>query len=129
MATQVKVPAPAQTWRRILLRIATVLATMFLLGLLLHHISAVMDRRHRAAGFFQGMAQGALMPAALPNLLVGNDVVIYAKSNTGVSYKLGYTLGVNVCGAFFFGMFFWRLNRWRKRGNGGTERASDAKHR
>ena len=55
-----------------------------------------------------------LMPAALPNLLVGSDVVIYAQNNTGVSYKLGYTMGVNVCGAVFFGFFFWRLNRWRK---------------
>jgi hypothetical protein len=32
----------------------------------------------------------------------------------GVGYKLGYTTGVNVCGAIFFGFFFWRLNRWRK---------------
>jgi hypothetical protein len=58
--------------------------------------------------------QGALMPCALPNLLVGHDVVIYSQDNTGVSYKLGYTCGVNACGAVFFGVFFWRLNRWRK---------------
>ena len=51
----------------------------------------------------------------LANLLVGNDVIIYAQSNTGLTYKLGYTFGVNACGAIFFGFFFWRLNRWRKR--------------
>jgi hypothetical protein len=58
------------------------------------------------------------MPCALPNLLVGNDVTIYAQNNTGRTYKLGYTCGVNACGAVFFGMFFWRLNRWRRRMNG-----------
>ena len=60
------------------------------------------------------MVQGALMPLAMPNLLVGNDVVIYANNNTGRSYKLGYSLGVNLCGVTFFGLFFWRLGRWRK---------------
>jgi len=55
------------------------------------------------------------MPCALPNLLVGNDVAIYAENNTGRTYKLGYTVGVNGCGAIFFGIFFWRVNRWRKR--------------
>ena len=51
------------------------------------------------------------MPMALPNLLVGRDVSIYSPNNTGVPYKLGYTAGVNVCGAIFFGFFYWRLNR------------------
>jgi hypothetical protein len=54
------------------------------------------------------------MPMAMPNLLVGNDVVIYSLHNTGLGYKLGYTIGVNVCGAFFFGCFFWRISRWRR---------------
>lgn len=55
------------------------------------------------------------MPGALPNLLVGNDIPIYAANNTGRTYKLGYTCGVNACGAIFFGLFFWRVSRWRKR--------------
>ncbi len=55
------------------------------------------------------------MPAALPNLLMGNDVPIYAEKNTGCTYKLGYTAGVNGCGLLFFGFFFWRVNRWRKK--------------
>lgn len=54
------------------------------------------------------------MPMSMPNLLVGRDVTIYSAHNTGVSYKLGYTAGVNGCGAIFFGFLFWRLNRWRK---------------
>jgi hypothetical protein len=67
------------------------------------------------AGFARGVAHGALMPCALPNLLAGNDVTIYAENNTGRSYKLGYTVGVNGCGAIFFGLFFWRVSRWRRR--------------
>jgi hypothetical protein len=65
------------------------------------------------AGFSRGIVHGALMPAALPRLLIGQDVSIYAPENTGRTYKLGYTVGVNGCGAIFFGINFWRLNRWR----------------
>ena len=54
------------------------------------------------------------MPMALPNLLIGNDVTIYSARNTGLPYKLGYTVGVNMCGALFFGVFFVRLSQWRK---------------
>ncbi len=54
------------------------------------------------------------MPAAMPNLAIGHDVTIYATNNNGLPYKLGYTMGVNVCGAVFFGIFFLRVNRWKK---------------
>ena len=67
-----------------------------------------------AAGFGSGMIHGALMPGAMPSLLFGRDIVIYAPRNNGRLYKLGYTFGVNACGALFFGTFYWRLNRWRK---------------
>jgi hypothetical protein len=60
------------------------------------------------------------MPLALPNLLVGHDVAIYAADNTGRTYKLGYTLGVNLCGLLFFGLFFWRVRRWRRGASGGA---------
>jgi hypothetical protein len=66
------------------------------------------------AGFSRGVLHGVLMPMALPNLLIGHDVTIYAASNTGRSYKLGYTAGVNACGLIFFGFFFWRVNRIRR---------------
>ncbi len=81
----------------------------------MRHASSALEKRTEPAGFLRGALQGALMPCALPNLIVGNDVTIYAANNTGRTYKLGYTCGVNACGAFFFGFFFWRVNRWRKR--------------
>ena len=69
------------------------------------------------AGFVDGMKHGAKMPLALPRLLLGRDTTIYAASNTGRTYKLGYTVGVNACGALFFGVMYWRVNRLRKRLN------------
>lgn len=60
------------------------------------------------AGYWWGLVHGALMPTTLPALLTGRDVVIYAPFNTGTSYKLGYTMGVNGCGALFFGLIFWK---------------------
>ena len=60
------------------------------------------------------MLHGALMPMSLPNLLVGDDVPVYAPNNTGRTYKLGYAAGVNVCGLIFFGFFFWRIRRWKE---------------
>jgi hypothetical protein len=71
-------------------------------------------RDDQPAGFNRGLLHGILMPIALPNLLVGNDVPIYAAHNTGRLYKLGYTVGVNGCGALFFGFLYWRLRRLRK---------------
>ena len=115
--TQVKLLAAPACWK-ILMRIATVIAAATLVGALMHRFSTAMERSGARAGFAHGVLQGALMPCALPNLLIGNDVTIYAENNTGRTYKLGYTCGVNACGAVFFGIFFWRLNRWRKRMNG-----------
>jgi hypothetical protein len=59
--------------------------------------------------------QGALMPITMPNLIFGHDVAIYAANNTGRTYKIGYTLGVNTCGLIFFGFFFWRVRRMKLR--------------
>jgi cyanate permease len=118
MTTQVKLESPAGRWWKVTRRILTVLVAAALVGITMRHLSAVLERNPQPAGFLRGMLQGALMPCALPNLLVGNDVTIYAPHNTGLTYKLGYTFGVNACGAVFFGLCFWRLNRWRKRLNG-----------
>jgi len=63
------------------------------------------------AGFHAGLLEGALMPAALPGLLGGHDVPIYAPNNLGRSYKIGYILGLNGCGTFFFGVAFWQPRR------------------
>lgn len=101
--------------RRILLRVLSILLVAVVIGCVTRCLIYVSNRTPGPAGFARGIVHGALMPCALPNLLVGNDVTIYAAENTGRTYKLGYTIGVNGCGAIFFGFFFWRLNRWRKR--------------
>jgi hypothetical protein len=59
-------------------------------------------------GFARGMLHGALMPMALPSLLLGRDVPIYSIVNLGPSYKIGYICGINLCGLLFFGSMFWR---------------------
>jgi hypothetical protein len=100
---------------RVLVRLVLILLLAAMIGTLLNRCSAALERTARPAGFARGVLQGALMPMSMPNLLVGRDVVIYSQNNTGVSYKLGYTTGVNGCGLIFFGVFFWRVNRWRNR--------------
>lgn len=106
-------------WKRILKRvlIVAVVATIFTLVL---DYSSESTTGNQPAGFTKGLLHGALMPGAMPHLLFGHDVTIYAPSNTGRTYKLGYTAGVNGCGAIFFGFLYWRFNRWRKQrqGNG-----------
>ena len=62
----------------------------------------------RVAGFHSGVIQGALMPAALPTLLMGKDLPIYAPNNVGRGYNIGFILGINACGTLFFGIAFWR---------------------
>jgi hypothetical protein len=61
----------------------------------------------RVAGFFVGMMHGALMPAALPALVFGKDLPIYAQRNVGRGYNIGFILGLNACGTLFFGISFW----------------------
>jgi len=84
------------------------------IGWLLLRSSQGVGHNERPVGFLHGVWHGALMPCALPSLLVGRDLNIYATNNTGRAYNLGYTVGVNGCGLLFFGFLFWRLTRWRK---------------
>lgn len=58
------------------------------------------------AGFWPGALHGALMPVALPSLVMGKDVPIFTANNTGRPYKLGYIAGINLCGLVFFGLAF-----------------------
>jgi hypothetical protein len=74
--------------------------------------------REVEAGFARGMAHGALMPMALPSLVIGKQVEIYAANNSGRAYKLGYIVGINVCGLVFFGSAFWRPARNSAHGSG-----------
>ncbi len=97
------------------LRLVLVPVAVCTVAVALNRVERVMQRRAEPAGFFQGALQGALMPMALPNLLVGNDVPLYSNNNTGLAYKRGYTVGVNACGAFFFGLLFGRLRRFGNR--------------
>lgn len=100
---------------RIAARFAAFVLLAFTIGWIIDAIAKDLDRSGRPAGFARGIIQGALMPASMPNLLIGRDVTIYSTNNNGVLYKLGYTMGVNACGALFFGVFYWRLKRWRQR--------------
>jgi hypothetical protein len=111
--TQVKVP-PARRWQQIAVRVACFLLFAALIGGILNRVAASLGQDSHPAGFARGMVQGALMPMSLPNLLVGRDITIYSLNNTGVSYKLGYTTGVNACGAIFFGVVFWRFSKLRR---------------
>jgi len=113
-ATQAKAAPPSRRLGKALGRILCLLVLATCIPWALHCSTAILRQGQRTAGFGQGIAHGALMPLALPNLLLGDDVMIYAPNNTGRSYKLGYTVGVNGCGLIFFGLFFWRVSRWRK---------------
>jgi len=104
-------------WWKFPVRLVVIVFLAFCFGSFLSRFSASLERRAHPAGFGTGLIQGALMPMALPNLVVGKDISIYAGNNTGVGYKLGYTAGVNMCGALFFGVVFWRFNRWRTKAN------------
>ncbi len=67
--------------------------------------------RQGLPGFAHGLLHGAIMPMALPALVGGQDVAIYADRNTGRTYKLGYTVGINLCGLIVFGTAFWTPRR------------------
>ena len=112
--TQAKAPPRTPLLLRILIRTLTITTVAITLGWVVQHSSTSLDQGASPAGFARGMLHGALMPMAMPNLLIGHDVSIYATNNSGRPYKLGYTAGVNACGLLFFGFFFWRINRARK---------------
>jgi hypothetical protein len=68
-------------------------------------------QEEETAGFWRGTLHGALMPAAMPSLLLGKDVPIFAPRNSGRGYKLGYIAGINLCGLVFFGLTFRSTGR------------------
>ncbi len=111
--TQDKGGGPRRLWAG-LKRVFFLVVLGCAIGWTLNRTAAHFEKSTEPAGFLRGVAQGALMPIALPNLVFGHDVVIYAAQNTGRTYKIGYTLGVNGCGLIFFGFFFWRIRRLRR---------------
>jgi hypothetical protein len=113
--TRPKAPAGLPLWRRIITRLISIAIVGFFFFWVVQRSSSRLDASTEPAGFARGLLHGALMPLALPNLVIGRDPTIYASNNSGRLYKLGYTAGVNGCGLVFFGFFFWRLNRIRRR--------------
>jgi len=101
-------------WPVILLRIVCILFVGWVVGNLTSSLEVYTSRQPGRSGFGRGILHGILMPFAMPNLIMGQNVSIYQTDNLGRLYNLGYTLGVNTCGLLFFGYFFWRLNRLRK---------------
>lgn len=101
--------------RKILTRVLSILIAAALIACVTNFLTYLSNRQSGPAGFMRGVVHGALMPCALPSLLVGKNVPIYATQNTGRTYNLGYTVGVNGCGAIFFGALFVRLSRLRRR--------------
>ena len=103
---------PTPTRRKLwLAKIATFLIASALLGWSYGWAFSRAFPKDQTFGFGYGMLHGALMPLALPSLLLGQDVEIFAADNSGRPYKIGYICGINVCGLAFFGSLFWRPKR------------------
>jgi hypothetical protein len=102
----------APSWgRRIVVKITLLTLLCLVLGFVQGWAAARFYRPDYVAGFHVGMVQGALMPAALPALLMGKDVPIYAAANVGRLYKIGYIFGINICGTLFFGVAMWQSRK------------------
>ncbi len=112
-AQQARPPAPRRLhWS---IRAALTVATALVLAWLCGAAMRADARLKSPPGLFRGMVHGAMMPVAWPTLLAGQDQVIYAEPNEGRTYKLGYSLGVNLSGMVFFGWFFLSLSALRRR--------------
>lgn len=94
--------------RRGALKLASLAAAGLVLGVAYGWAVERLYSSGTRAGFWLGAAHGALMPAALPSLVMGRDVPIFAVEHTGRGYKLGYIAGIDLCGAVFFGLAFRR---------------------
>ncbi len=112
MAASPPDPIAISTWHPKVKQIVFKITALVLLGLALgvgyDWAAARLYVPERTAGFRLGVLHGALMPAALPTLLMGKDVPIFAQNNSGRIYKVGYIAGINLCGTLFFGLAFWR---------------------
>ena len=94
-------------WRQQAIKIAALTLFSVALGFGYDRAAPRTYGPERVAGFFTGMMHGALMPAALPTLVFGKDLPIYAQNNVGRGYNIGFILGLNTCGTLFFGLAFW----------------------
>ena len=120
---QEQATSPARMSKAKLIIIKVIVLTAISLGLGFTHnwASSRYYKPDYVAGFRTGLLEGALMPAALPGLVRGYDLPIYAPNNLGRPYKIGYILGLNTCGTVFFGVAFWQPRRFRQTGNAETK--------
>jgi hypothetical protein len=102
---------PTARQKRWFRKIATFLICSLLLGWFYGWSSPRAFPKNKTLGFGYGILHGALMPLALPSLLLGQNVEIFATDNSGRFYKIGYICGINLCGVAFFGPLFWRPKR------------------
>lgn len=100
----------------LIIKTVSVTAVTVALALLQAWASTSSYKSDHPAGFFIGVLHGALMPAALPGLLTGHDLPIYASNNLGRAYNIGYILGINACGTVFFSVALWRPHnlKWKR---------------
>ncbi len=108
---QVARAAAPSKYKQLAVKFATLAVLCLVLGFAQGWAASRFYRPDYVAGFHVGMLQGALMPAALPALLMGKDVAIYAPANVGRLYKIGYIFGINICGTVFFGVAMWRSRK------------------
>lgn len=108
-------PGTGRYWlKKIVLMKLRFIAAAIVLGFLYAWASPLVYPKGQTFGFRHGLAHGALMPMALPSLVMGQDVEIFASDNNGRLYKLGYICGINVCGLLFFGFGFGGLPARKK---------------
>ncbi len=95
-------------WKALAVKVIVLVGLGLVLGAAYDWAAPRMYGPERSPGFRLGVLHGALMPVALPALLLGRDVPIYAATNTHRIYKIGYIAGINLCGLIFFGAAFRR---------------------
>jgi hypothetical protein len=108
------VPPRVSWWRPALVQLFRFVLVGVLLGWLYAWGAPLIYQQKSTPGFWLGCAHGALMPMALPSLLLQKDVPIYATVNAGRIYKIGYIAGINGCGFVVFGLSFWKPQRRAK---------------
>jgi hypothetical protein len=94
--------------KRLLRKVVILAIATLVLGWLYGWASPWAFPKNKTSGFGLGILHGALMPLALPSLVLGRDVEIFAADNSGRFYKIGCICGIDICGLVFIGPLFWR---------------------
>lgn len=97
--------------KAILLKAARLTVIGIIIGWVFAWVSPHMFPRDKEYGVAFGALHGAMMPIALPSLIMGKNVEIFGTPNTGRGYKIGYICGINFCGLIFFGSAFWKPSK------------------